>query len=559
VSDERGFALAMVLVTFLLVGVLGLGALSVVTSDLHGAVANELAVQAMNVAEAGLDYAGARLAAGAVSPVPTDERYEGEPDDLPLTRHDGSEQGTFRAVVRCVYPADAIPPACLDDAATAWVDERDLRRVISTGFVPRRPGRARRRLEAVLRRYGVRRPDVVLRGICGRDGVELGPGTTVIADVASNGDVVVDGPRRPAWTVGYRSPRAPPSAPAVEAIPPSGSQAGLTGTYTWRVTFVDAAGKESGGGPSTQVSFLTAQQALLTVIPLGDRSIVRRRIYRTLQNSAYGPWFLVGEIADDVTQEFTDGLADEALRWRLADDIQGSVTAAGNVVCSQGCGSQVAGPVHANVRSVVCPAFTPPRVQTGAKPAPNPIVQTAITQTVRWSAIRAAENEVFTIETLSEPNAALHIHLRSIVLDRNAVLVVTGPGTVYIYLEGDFVLGPGAVFGAVDSDGHLLRPSDRLQVLSVARDPWFPTTAAASVRWERGNRVSALVFAPHANIVVDQAVAVFGGLYGRYIRITRSSGIFLDPAEGLGSELTLVRPSPFQYVLRWYDNPNPVP
>jgi hypothetical protein len=555
VSDERGFALAMVLVTFLLVGVIGLGALAVVTSDLHGAVAAELAMQAMNAAEAGVGYAIGQLAGRAEALVPSDERYAGEPEDLPLMRPDGSRQGTFHVAIRCVYPSGAVPPSCLDDAATAGIDERDLRLVISTGFVPGRPGRARRQIETIVRRYAIRRPDVILRGMCGRDRVEVGADTTMVADIGSNGDVEINGPRHPPWTLAPRLPRAPPSAPTVEAIPPAGSRVGLTGAYTWRVTFVDTAGRESGGGPPTQASYLTAQQGLLTGVALGDRSTVRRRIYRTLQNAPYGPWYLVGEIPDNETQEFTDSLADEALRWRLADDIQGSVTAAGRVFCSHGCGSQVAGPIRANVREVVCPAFIPPPVQAGARPAPTPVVQTAATQILRWSAIHVAENEVFTIETLSEAGAALHLHVHSIVLERNAVLVVTGPGTVYIHTDGEFVLGPGAVFGAIDADGHPLRPSDRLQVLSTVTDP--PLAAAASIRWERDNRVSALVYAPDAHIRIEGARAISGSLYGRSVRIARSSEILLDPSEGLGSELALLRPSPFQYVLRWYDNPNP--
>jgi Tfp pilus assembly protein PilV len=54
-GGERGFALTFVLVTFLLVAVIGLGALSVVMSDLHGAAANTLAMQAFNVAEGGVN------------------------------------------------------------------------------------------------------------------------------------------------------------------------------------------------------------------------------------------------------------------------------------------------------------------------------------------------------------------------------------------------------------------------------------------------------------------------------------------------------------------------
>ena len=81
--------------------------------------------------------------------------------------------------------------------------------------------------------------------------------------------------------------------------------------------------------------------------------------------------------------------------------------------------------------------------------------------------------------------------------------------------------------------------------------------AATSVLWHGTVVVAAVLFAPGANVLIDRARAFRGGLYGRSIKISRSSGIFLDPIEGLGSEKSVVRPSPFQYVLRWYDNPHP--
>jgi hypothetical protein len=556
---ERGFALTFVLVTFMLVAVMGLGALSVVMSDLHGAVANQLAMQSLSAAEAGLNYGVAQMTARAAEGTPSDEAYAGEANDLAVPPPGGSPFGTFQVTVRCAYPLGAVPPACHDDPHTFAIDERDLRVVTSTGFIPGRPGRARRQIEATVRRYTAGHGDLNIYGICGRDRVELGQETSVTADVGSNGDILIDGPRLSPGTVRLRVPRTPPSTATVQAITPGGQAAGLSGTYSWRVTFLEGRGVESGGSPPTLPVPLTSQHARLTNIATGDGTIIRRRVYRSLPDSPRGPWFLVGEIPDNDTQDFTDFMPDEALRIRIPGAINGNLTAAGGVFCSRGCANQVEGQITSNVHEVICPAFLPPPVQPGTKPAPNPIVQTATDQTVNWTSLHVGEDEVFTIQTLSTLDARLHIHLTNVVLERGAALVITGPGTVYLHVSGVFILRRDAMFGVTDLSGHLIRPSDRIQVFMSARDASLLETGAASVWWERGNRVSALVFAPNANVLVDRAEAISGGLYGKYVRLTQSTGIVLDPIEGLGSEKSAVWSTPFQYVTRWYDNPNPGP
>jgi hypothetical protein len=553
-GGERGFMLTLVLITFLVIEVIAVGVLSVVMSDLHGAVAHQQAVQAINVAEAGLHYGVAQLAARAAAPTPDDDAYAGEARDIVLADAAGALAGAFHVSVRCAYPRGAHPPGCADDPATAAVDERDQRVVVSSGFVPARPGRARRQIEATVRRYTPVPGDLGVVGICGRERVELGPETTVVADIGSNGDVIIDGPRREPGSVAGTDPRAPRAAATVEAVPPGGDR-GLTGTYTWRVTFQTWRGEQSAGGPPTPPALMTGQVARLTNIPVGDAAIARRRIYRTAAGAPRGPWFLVGEIPDNSTQEFTDALPDDALRHRIPGGAAGSVTAGGAVMCSRSCGAQVDGDVRAHHRDVVCPAYGAPPFQPGAQPAPNPMVQTAVRETVRWGRLHVEEDGEFTIETLSEPDAVLHVHVTDLRLDRRATLAVTGAATVYLHVGGSFSLGPGATFGAIDFSGHLMRPADRIQVYVRARD----RSRAPGVWLEGDNRVSAVIFAPEAGIVIDRALAFRGALYGRTVRVSRSSGFLLDPTEGLGSERLLVRPTPFQYLTRWYDNPNPGP
>jgi hypothetical protein len=323
------------------------------------------------------------------------------------------------------------------------------------------------------------------------------------------------------------------------------------------VTFLDRSGKESGGSPPTTPVLLSDQHAVLTQVPVGDETVFQRRVYRTPADVPQGPWFLVGEIPDNVTREYTDGQPDETLRWRIPGIIGGRVTAGGEVSCPKGCEAQVDGPVASRVRDVVCPNFLAPPARPGSKPVPEAIIQTAAVQTVHWGALHVRPDESLTVETLSAPQAELHIHVTEILLERGARLVITGAATVYFHVRGAFLLEEGAVFGAIDSSGNLVQPADRIHVLLDQQDPAFADTGVASVRWEGGNKVAAVVFAPEANVLIDQAKAFSGGLYGLFIRISRSRGVFLDPTEGLGSERVAIRPSPFQYILRWYDNPHP--
>ena len=550
---ESGLVLMLVLVVFLFVELVVVGGLSLVMSDLQGAVAGQLAMQSLSVAEAGVNYGVAQLVERAA--LATDQEYAGEPEDIALPGANGRPLGTFSVTVACVYPRDSQPPACLDDPGTTDVDERDLRLIRSTGFIPARAARARRQIEVTVRRYVPAQGDIGVFGICGRDRVVLGPDTSLIGDVGSNAEVTVDGPKQPP-TVAGRVPAAPSLAPLAEAVAPEG-RPGLSGLYTWRVSFVGSRGRESGGSPPTPVLLLTDQHGALTNIPVGGPTIVRRRIYRTAGDSPQGPWFLVGEIPENTSREHTDGQPDNSLRWRIPGAVEGRIAAAGDVACSEGCDRQVEGSVRARLREVVCPNFLAPPSQPGSKPAPDPIVQTAAQQTMSWSSLHVEDGRAVTIETLSAPQAQLHIHLSDIVLEREAQLVITGPGTVYFHVSGTFTLGEGAVFGAIDFDGHLVTPADRVHVLMSGRDPNFFGTSTASIRWNGANRVAGVVFAPNVNVVIDRAAAFHGGLFARYVRISRSSGIFLDPTEGLGSEKSIIRPSPFQYILRWYDNPYP--
>ncbi len=556
-ARERGFALVFVMITLLVIELIGVEALSIATSNLHGDVASRLAIEATNVAEAGMNHAVAQLVARASMPVPTDETYVGEPSALAVPGPDPEGTiGTFWATVECIYPR-AAPPDCQGDAGPPGIDTRDFRRIISVGF-PGASGRARRQIEATVRRYTTKGVDTPVYGICGRDGVALDHGTTVISDVGSNGDIRVE----ESSTIRRWDP-VPPVSPATAIhVPAPASTGGLNGIYSWRVTFLDAAGRESGGSPPTPPVAIAGGYGGLTDIPVGDTSITTRRIYRTRANAAVtGPWYLVTELQDNTTRAYTDPQADSALGFRMPGTIAGNVVAGGSVDCSGDCGTHVDGKIRSDVREVVCPAFLPPPCRPGIERVPSVIVQHAFEEHMHWGPLHAAKGDILSISTLSDPHAGLHIHVTDIDLGPGALVVVSGRGTVYFHVSGTVHLADGAVVGVADQDpnGRLITPSDRIQILSCAHDPAYdlehPETA--SVRWDQTNRVSAFVFAPGANIVINRVGAFRGGAFGKFVRIGGSTGMVLDPTEGVGSERVGIRPSPFQYMVRWYDNPSP--
>lgn len=102
---------------------------------------------------------------------------------------------------------------------------------------------------------------------------------------------------------------AQPAAPTVAINAVAGN---LTGTYTWKVTFVSANGESQGGITSSPLT-ITAQQANLTAIPLGPTGTTQRKIYRVTAGGLDGTQKLVATIADNTTTTYTDNIADGAL------------------------------------------------------------------------------------------------------------------------------------------------------------------------------------------------------------------------------------------------------
>ncbi len=104
------------------------------------------------------------------------------------------------------------------------------------------------------------------------------------------------------------TPISAPGAPTV-AI---GANIGITGAYTYKITFVTVIGETNGGTTSAVVNPNT-DKVNLTNIPIGPTGTTARKIYRTAAGGVDGTQKLVTTLADNSTTTYTDSTADGSL------------------------------------------------------------------------------------------------------------------------------------------------------------------------------------------------------------------------------------------------------
>lgn len=103
-----------------------------------------------------------------------------------------------------------------------------------------------------------------------------------------------------------------------------GAAGTLTGTYTWKYTFVAANGEESQVSGSSTSAVLSTQQGTLTSISTGDVRTVARNIYR--KGNTLTSYYLVGTIQDNLSTTYSDNQTDIAVLAQgtiLAGDVPG--------------------------------------------------------------------------------------------------------------------------------------------------------------------------------------------------------------------------------------------
>lgn len=96
--------------------------------------------------------------------------------------------------------------------------------------------------------------------------------------------------------------------PSTALTAATGAAGLLTGTFYYKVTFIDAEDCETKPGPASSAVTPSSQQVSLSSIPLGGTGVTGRRIYRS--TTAGGTYRLVTEIADNVTTTYTDNDTD---------------------------------------------------------------------------------------------------------------------------------------------------------------------------------------------------------------------------------------------------------
>jgi len=136
-SGPGGFALTLVLIFLLLVALVGVGILSIATSDLHGAIATRLALDAATSPK--------RVCTGgphSSSPaLPKSRAMRRTRASRAISRSRAPRSRVARSPdghVRLPRRRDA--PGMSDDPATAGVDERDLRHLTAVAAIRTGPG-----------------------------------------------------------------------------------------------------------------------------------------------------------------------------------------------------------------------------------------------------------------------------------------------------------------------------------------------------------------------------------------------------------------------------------
>ncbi len=101
---------------------------------------------------------------------------------------------------------------------------------------------------------------------------------------------------------GYTAPGAPTVATGAAGV--------LNGTYSYKITFVTAAGETEGGTTSSNVS-PSSQHVTVSSIPIGASGVTARKIYRTTAGGAQHK--LLATINDNSTTSYDDNAGDGSL------------------------------------------------------------------------------------------------------------------------------------------------------------------------------------------------------------------------------------------------------
>lgn len=143
-------------------------------------------------------------------------------------------------------------------------------------------------------------------------------GTSKIATVTEPWDTVPDVTSTYSIGTAVKARNAGVDPPATACKAAEGGGTGLTGAYKYKITFVNRDGYESNPSAASNAVTVTNKNVSLTDIPIGDSTIVERKIYRTKSNGAV--FYYVDTLENNTATTYSDAKGDTGLTSLMLDN-----------------------------------------------------------------------------------------------------------------------------------------------------------------------------------------------------------------------------------------------
>ena len=143
-------------------------------------------------------------------------------------------------------------------------------------------------------------------------------GTTKDATVSENWTTNPDATSTYSIGAAVKVRRAGVDPPANACTAADGGGTGITGTFLYRITFVNRDGYESNPSAASNSITVSNKIVALSAIPTGDVTIAARRIYRTKTSGSV--YYYVAEIANNTATTYSDTTADGSLTKLMLDN-----------------------------------------------------------------------------------------------------------------------------------------------------------------------------------------------------------------------------------------------
>lgn len=143
-------------------------------------------------------------------------------------------------------------------------------------------------------------------------------GTSKIVTVTEPWDIAPDATSTYSIGTAVKARNAGVDPPATACKAAEGGSTGISGTFKYKITFVNRDGYESNPSAASDAVTVTSKNVSLTDIPTGDSTIAERKIYRTKGNGAV--FYYVATLEDNTTTTYSDTTADTGLSSLMLDN-----------------------------------------------------------------------------------------------------------------------------------------------------------------------------------------------------------------------------------------------